>query len=143
MSHAHSYDAQPPKQAQESPLAYEEVTEDNNEDYSDANAYFENDAGLVKQQSNQQAPAPRKKNTLEAEEPNKEATVAHEAVVMQPEDVLDEAAIREQDKKFEEDIQSILTGKKQFDKAGIEKDPEEAVKDQNHGVFNKKDNRDD
>lgn len=141
LSHAHSYDAQPPIQAQESPLNYEEVTEEKNEDYSTANAYFEKEEELVKQKPIQQAVNPTQKNTQDKGDPKNEGVKAHEAVVVQPEDLLDKEAILEQDKKFEEDIKTILTGKKQFDQARIEKDPEEAIKDQNHGVFNKKDNQ--
>ncbi|WP_044398252.1 hypothetical protein [Lacinutrix sp. Hel_I_90] len=141
MSHAHSYDSQQQKQAQESPLDYEEVSDENNEDYSAANAYFEKEDNFVKQQSNEQADASKKTNTPETATSNNEAVEAHDAVVVNSEDLLDEEAIREQDKKFEEDIKSILTGKKQFDKQRVAKDPEEAIKDKNHGLFDKNDNQ--
>lgn len=109
---------------------------DEDDDFSEANAYFHKDNSYTEAHSYQLSSEDSNiENTAEKEDD--EHIESHEAVVVNPEDILDDSSIQEQDQKFEEDIKAILTGKKQFDKARIQKNPEEALKDKNHGLMDK------
>ena len=63
-----------------------------------------------------------------------EDSEAVEAIV-----VPNDEKIVEQDKKFEEDLKVIMEGKKVFDKERVKKDPDEAIKEKNHGMMEKSD----
>lgn len=110
------------------------------DDYSDANAYFDQAQSFSEKQTpelvNEEHEDEETGQVSKKEQPfygNKEKKIeSHDAVVMDNEDN-DGASIVEQDKKFEEDIKAILTGKKQFDKERVQKNPEEALKYKHHG----------
>ena len=121
--------------------AYTLDNEEVEESYSDANAYFEEENNFIKQQSNQIKSEESKTDTIKKEVSTNDEEQTHDAVVVSSDEILDNESIIEQDKMFEEDIESILNEKKQFDKERIEKNPEEAIKDKNHGLFNKKDDQ--
>lgn len=115
------------------------------EDYSDANAYFEEGLSNSDQQSYHDDLAYEMSSEddvaddMEQSDPDKkEALKTHEAVVINPDDLPENETIAEDDKRFEEDIKAILTGKKQYDRSRVQKDPEEAIKDKQHGVMGKK-----
>lgn len=114
-------------------------SKDSDYDYSEANAYFEEESSYAVQQSGsteKDTNEIKDKNTAEASK--REAEETHDAVVMNPNELKDDESLIEQDKKFEEDIRAILTSKKHFDKDRIQNNPAEALKDKNHGVKDKK-----
>lgn len=120
--------------------------EDEEDDYSDANAYFNESqsfSGKNNSDLENETIETESKKINPAQTNDDKPTESHEAVVVHPDDNDDDndddddSTLIEQDKKFEEDIKSILKGKKQFDKERIQSNPDDAIKGKNHGLMEK------